>query len=103
MNTNTHLTVFGAVGLCEALNGSLLTLSGLTDGTQLTLHLGQLLLQLLHTETNRIKVTTCGFIKRIQTVNGALVGHTMLLASLSWILACRDWTWSWAFCSSLTH
>lgn len=27
----------------------------------------------------------------------------MLLASLSWILACRDWTCSWAFCSSLTH
>lgn len=48
MNTNAHLTVLGAVGLCEALNGSLLTLSGLTDRTQLTLHLGQLLLQLLH-------------------------------------------------------
>lgn len=82
MNTNTHLTVFGAVGLCEALNGSLLTLSGLTDRTQLTLHLGQLLLQLLHTETNRIKVTTCGFLKRIQTVNGALCGpyHVVGLA-----------------------
>lgn len=45
-----HLAVFGAVGLCETLDSSFLTLSGLTDRTQLALHFMKLLLQLLQTE-----------------------------------------------------
>lgn len=47
---DTNLTVFGGDGLCETLNGSFLTLSSLTDWTQLTPHLIQLLLQLLQME-----------------------------------------------------
>lgn len=44
---DTDLAVFGGDGLCEALNGSFLTLGRLSERTQLTLHLVQLLLQLL--------------------------------------------------------
>ena len=100
--TNTNLTVLGADGLWETLNGSLLTLSSLADWTQLTLHLVQLLLQLLQTEKGHcylLWIHQAYFI----IMRHILTRHTMLLASLSWILACRDWTWSWAFCSSLTH
>lgn len=55
---NTHLAVFSADGLSEALNGSLLTLSSLAKRTQLTLHLIQLLLQLLQMETGRLRLSS---------------------------------------------
>lgn len=51
-STDKYLSVFCANGLSEALNGSFLTVSCLSERSQLTLHFIQLLLQLLQMQTN---------------------------------------------------